>query len=191
MNKKLFIIMLLVFVLVMGVSAGTTTAQKKGDMSIGLELGNPDGVSFKWQFDDKLSMTAGLGYILWPFSGLDVSGGVEYMVLEPTYFDKQNHDWWFLLTVGGKLDLGYGFGSVYYGYLGSATYGGGFIWGISVPVAFTVQTSELPIEFGLALAPGYQGMAGFGTSVGGIGSVGGSYSSYFKFDSTLFVRYRF
>ncbi len=172
MNRKFFIIALVLFLVVFGLSANNLDRSAKGDMSIGLELGSNESVSFRYQFADKLSTTVGLGYRAWYDSSIGLFGQVDYIVLDPTYFTKENKDWWFLLTVGGRLYTGYNFW-------------GGFTFSLTVPVTFIVQTRLAPVEFGLMLGPGYQGNYWGGSYWGYSG-----YSSFFALDSSVFVRYR-
>lgn len=175
MKKKVLILTLLLVLVLFGVSANNLDQSTKGDMSLGVEVGSTEGLSFRYQFDDKLSATMGLGFKVWPIRGVGAFGGVDYIVLDPTYFTKEDTSWWFLLTVGGRLNLGTRFG--YYSSVGLS-------FGITAPVTFIVQTSEAPVEFGLLLGPGYEG--DYYNS-----SYGSNFNNYFSIDSGIFVRYRF
>lgn len=140
--KKAMIILLVAVLAVTGVFAGNTHFPRKGDVSLGVDLGNPVGISLRHQTGSDWSTYGGIGMISYPKLGVVGRAGIEYQFVDSTYFNRE-HKAWFYPTIGGEFQAGVlDFNNV-------------SLWmAVLAPVAFNVQFREVPLELAITFAPG-------------------------------------
>lgn len=169
--KKILTVLLVAIIATTCIFAGSTKFPRKGEVSFGVDLGNITSLSLRHQTGKDWSTYGGAGLLVYPDLGFAGKLGIEYSLVNPTYFNRE-HKAWFYPTIGGEVQVGvlnFNSPSVWIAFL--------------VPLAFNIQFREVPLEMAITAAPGVG--LNFGSNR--------RWNNYagFAFDAALTLRYRF